>query len=357
MERHDIEARVHAALEDEAVLCANLALPQFCRQMETFALALVSDLVSEACVMSGGQDAAPLGRATFALNGQRYSVSTGESPERADLLSVSIRAMGLRSRRPLRDRRLTRLGTPGCQFTHMAFAFDARLEAHETVVRETAVTVVESAGRWIEQRVIRTLSELTDGVARDLYALLRQLVPAQLHQPVWLAVVSDRDGFYVCDAIKIREGLDSAAARAASGAGSPIEQIATLGSTILDADDIFAIRAHATGRPLGIDLTNAQYDDSYELAEEGVHHTEHLIVQPLVSDGTTKLAAVYPVALRADIEHVLEGARPRFRQAVLSRVALVRRFTRTMEQYGMSPGVAAKVGEFAGGFLKAIVSP
>lgn len=223
---------------------------------------------------------------------------------------------------------------------------------------ELIQAIVATTYAWLEDFVSSRLIDVETELAHDLYSYVRATFQCGDYlQRFWFVAVKDQKGYCLFDR---RAALDaiSKASRIARGTELTPSVISThFVTNEADFELMVAKDAISLGQCVDVPFTKTKYrnqDFNFSEAEAAFHQADSITLCPLIREGSGFLLAGFPTPLRQIFEPLLSEHATEIIAIFQSRFGTLKHLTAILKKSIHSAG-AGRVGEFLGGFTKALL--
>lgn len=310
--RYDLESLVGEELSMRFSSSASIPLLILCDEVENYLLEFLKGILInelQRAALEGSTRFLLLSKDRFLFDKFVFEIRITFHAHKPNILQVAIPCIDSRQsrfvRKPLREP-INGMG----RFSEVRVFTAEKFLTWQENIAEVVRATIESGYKWLYGYIWNALENINQATATALYSELRQSLPSNLVDNIWLYAVTETQGIYIPDNRSRIIILDRVSKRTVVTRQSPLSLAVDFSTRILEYDKLFSKIVFATDQTLESTFVDAPYADcGLEVAEEPIYRAKDLAVQPLVREGSARLVASYPLGLREELEPLLKKKR------------------------------------------------
>ena len=284
----------------------------------------------------------------FSVGSNEYQINVTSALLKTDHLLVAILPHELRGVVRERDLDTHDVTIEGYgRYQHVTLYVPHTLARDWSSVEHVVKNTIETIYAWVHQQILRHVASETGAAASELYSYIRTIfLRKDVWRQLWFGAMSDGRGFRLFDEFVVASAFDTARKHSSVFSRGANDVVAEILNKNLPIEQLLMRNVIARKEPIEVNIADAAYHkqpSTYSEAMRSFYGSTAFVIYPIFTDVEypDKVIALYPTALRSEVDPVLRAHRTALR-GIAEKSA--KRIRETLKAMKMRPDT---IGNFA----------
>ena len=295
----------------------------------------------------------------FVCGFREYRVEATPALFSGDELLVAVMPHELGTALPKQDTLSHRVKIDGHGRYQRVTAYVPRgLKTDRDLLERVIKLTVETVYAWINRQILKLVASESKAIAAELYSYVRTIfLREDVWRRLWFGAMCEGRGFRLFDEFVAAAAFDDARKHSGGFGRGANDTVAEILKTNLPIEQLLMRNVIARRDPIEVDISKASYQQStYSEAMRALYGSTSFVIYPILTDveWPDKVIALYPTALRSEVDSVLNAHRSALREIAKKSQTRIRETLRAMRMHPSVLGHLEREIASVGGHLRLV---